>query len=347
MIARLSLPLLLALAAAPAAIAQTGTPATPAPPPLKPGPGGSFLPSDTPATDAPWLSLAQLRAKYADRQGKTADIGGVEVYYKDEGKGSAILLIHGSVSSLKTYDGLAADLARTYRVIRYDIPPQGLSGPVSNEALARLAPTDIPEQLLARLGVRKATIVGVSSGGTMAVQLAAKRPDLVERLILSNAPADQVRTGHQTLTPALQAAIDDYKRRGYQSRSYWEAFLDFYAGVPARYDAKFRDQIYDMNRRAPRANIVGLVAVVEDHEKAVAAMNAVKAPVLLIWGGADPLLPYAAMDALAGYLKNAEVSKIRLPDVGHYPPVEIPQRYAQMVRAYIEAAAPDDAKAKR
>lgn len=310
-------------------------------------PAGVPVSTVAPPADAPWLSLQQFRSKYADPKGKTATIGGVEVYYKDEGKGAAILLIHGSVSSLAGYDGLAAQLSRHYRVIRYDIPPQGLSGPVSTEALAALQPTDIPERLLAKLGVTKATVVGVSSGGTMAVQLAAKRPDLVRRLILSNAPADQVRPGGQTLTPALAAAIAEYKRLGYQSRAYWDAFLDFYAGNPARYDAVYHQQIYDMNRRAPRPNVIGMVAVVEDHAKAVAAMNAVRAPVLLIWGGADPLLPYAAMDTLAGYLTHAEVSKIRLPDVGHYPPVEVPERYAKLVTAYIEGAVPDDAKDKR
>lgn len=335
---RLALPLLVL---APA-LARAGPAA-----PVRAGPGGTLIPSATPSTTAPWLSLDQLRARYGDRAGQTTDIGGVEVYYKDEGRGPAILLIHGSASSLKTYDGLAGDLARSYRVIRYDIPPQGLSGPVSDEALAKLKPTDIPERLLAKLGVKTATVVGVSSGGTMAVQLAARRPDLVNRLILSNAPADQVRPDDRTLTPALRGAIEEYKRLGYQSEAYWQAFLDFYAGSPARYDAGYRRQIYDMNRRAPRANVVGLVAVVEDHEKAVAAMNAVRGPVLLIWGGADPLLPYSAMEVLAGYLRNAEVSKIRLPDVGHYPPMEIPHRYAQLVRAYIEAAVPDDAPAKR
>ncbi len=310
-------------------------------------PAGVPIPTVPPPADAPWLTLEALRAKYGDPKGRIATIGGVEVYYKDEGTGPAILLVHGSVSSLKTYDALAANLSKHYRVVRFDIPPQGLSGPVSNEALAALKPTDIPEKLLAKLGIVKVTVVGVSSGGTMAVQLAAKRPDLVERLIISNAPADQVRPDARTLTPALRAAIADYKVRGYQSQAYWDAFLDFYAGNPARYDAAYHRQIYDMNRRAPRPNMIGLVAVVEDHASAVAAMAAVKAPVLLIWGGADPLLPYAAMDALAGYLRNAQVSEIRLPDVGHYPPVEVPDRYARLVTAYIEAAVPNDAKNKR
>jgi pimeloyl-ACP methyl ester carboxylesterase len=300
------------------------------------------------AAAKPWLTLKQLRAKYGDHAGRIALIGGVEVYYKDEGQGPPLLLVHGSVSSLKTWDGLAAQLVKAgYRVIRFDIPPQGLSGPVPDEILKTLVPTDIPEQLLAKLGVKKVTVIGVSSGGTMGVQLAAKRPDLVERLIISNAPADPVTTDHQVMTPRLEAAIAEQKKLGYQSQFFWEAFLDFYAGVPARYDATFREQIYDMNRKAPQPNFIGLVAKVGDHEKAVAAMNAVTAPVLLIWGGADPLLPYSAMDKLAGYLTKAEVSKMMMPDVGHYPPVEIPDRYARIVVGYIEGAVPTDAKSKR
>lgn len=296
----------------------------------------------------PYLTLQALRTKYADpKKGRYANIGGVEVYYKDEGKGPVILLVHGSVSSLKTWDGLAAKLVKNYRVIRFDIPPQGLSGPVSAEALATLKATDIPEQLLAQLGVKKATVIGVSSGGTMGVQLAAKRPDLVERLIISNAPADPVTTGHQVLTPALEAAIAEQKKLGYQSMFFWNAFLDFYAGNPARFGAKFREQIYDMNRRKPEPNMIALVAQVANHQKAVEAMNAVTAPVLLIWGGSDPLLPYSAMDKLAGYLSKAEVSKVMMPDVGHYPPVEIPERYAKIVVGYIEGAVPADAKNKR
>lgn len=332
---RLCLSLLLACAAFPAAAQKRPNAAE-----------ALIVPTDIPGPK-PWLSLEALRAKYADRKGRIATIGGVEVYYKDEGKGPAILLIHGSASSLATYDGLADDLSKRYRVIRFDIPPQGLSGPVSSDAIARLVPTDIPEQLLGQLGVRKVTIVGVSSGGTMGVQLAAKRPDLVERLILSNAPADPVRTDHQVLTPELAAAITQMQALGYQSRSYWKAFLDYYAGVPARYDARYRERVYDMNRRTPSPMIVAFVAKVENHDAAVAAMAGVTAPVLLLWGMADPLLPPAAMEKLAGYLTHATVSKVLLPDVGHYPPNEIPHRYAKLVEAFIEAAVPDAAQTKR
>ncbi len=287
----------------------------------------------------PYLSRAELRAKYGDPRGRIATIGGVEVYYKDEGKGPAILLIHGSASSLRSWDGVASALLKKhYRVIRFDIPPQGQSGPVSNEALAKLQPTDIPEQLLGQLGVTKVTAVGVSSGGTMAAFLAAKRPDLVTRVVMSNSPSDPVEGAKLTYTPAFQAALDEQKKTGFQNLEWWNAYLDYFGGAPAHFSPAMRQQYYDINRKQPEPNYIALVAKVRDNAVTRETMAQVRQPVLLIWGTRDPLLPLAAADGLATYLKNAPISRMLLPDVGHYPPVEVPERFAALVAAYIEAA---------
>lgn len=290
----------------------------------------------------PWLTRADLRAKYGDKASRFTTIGGVEIHYKDEGRGPAILLVHGSISTLKTWDGVADNLKKNYRVIRYDIPPFGLSASVPDSVLSSLKAVDIPEQLLRELGVTKVTVVGVSSGGTMAVQLAAKRPDLVERVILSNAPSDPLPSAPSDpakLSPAYVAAQEEAKRLGYRTPSFWNAWFGRYSpnfrGSPA-----FLEQIYDMNRRNPEANISELVAKVADAKAAMAAMNGVKAPTLLLWGGADPMLTVESMDKLGSYLTQARVSKLVMPDVGHYPPLEVPQRYANLVRAYIENVVP-------
>lgn len=297
---------------------------------------------------APWcaqaagehISVEQLRAKYGDRNGKIALIGGVEVYYKDEGKGPAILMVHGSQSTLKTWDHVAAKLVKRYRVIRYDIPPQGLSGHVSAEAAKALQPTDVAETLLKQLGVNKITYVGVSSGGTLGVFLAAKRPDLVERLILSNTPADTVTTSHLPPSEEFDRAQREAKETGFQSQFFWNAFLSYFAGDPKRLDANIREQYYDVNRRTPEPNYLALVAKVADQAKAKEAMANVHAPTLLVWGARDPLLVPAAANALESYLTGTQVSKILLPDVGHYPPLEVPARFADIVSAYIEAVVP-------
>ena len=296
----------------------------------------------TNAADAakPYLTVEALRAKYGDRHGKIAHIGGVDVYYKDEGHGPAILMVHGSQSTLKTWDKVAPQLTPHYRVIRFDIPPQGLSGSVSDDAASHLVPTDIAEGLLKQLRLTHITYVGVSSGGTLGVFLAAKRPDLVERLILSNTPSDPVTTTHMKLTPAFEAAQREAKDTGFQTQNFWNTFLDYFSGDPKRLDQNIREQYYDVNRRGPEKHYLTLIAQVADHAKAVDAMSKVKAPTLLVWGAADPLLVPASADKLASYLTNAPVSKIMLPDVGHYPPLEVPERFAQIIAAYIEAVTP-------
>ena len=62
---------------------------------------------------------------------------------------------------------------------------------------------------------------------------------------------------------------------------------------------------------------------------------------VLLWGGADPLLPESAVNAIARYLSNAQISKVIMPDVGHYPPLEVPDRFAQLIAAYAEAGTPN------
>lgn len=286
------------------------------------------------------LTLQELRAKYADPVGKIAVVGGVEVYYKDEGKGPVILMVHGSQSTLKTWDYIAPRFTDRYRVIRYDVPAQGLSGTVTDEHMQRLQPVDIAEGLLAQLGVDKVTFVGVSSGGTLGVYLAAKRPEMVERLILSNAPADTVTTGHLPPSAEFQEQQRIAKETGLRNRNYWSAFLDYFSGDPSRLSADIREQYYDFNRRASEPHLIGLVAKVADQEKAKAAMKAVKAPTLLIWGAKDLLLPVPAGKALAGYLSGTDVSMMVMPDVGHYPPLESPERFAKILETYMEAATP-------
>lgn len=289
------------------------------------------------------LSLESLRQTYSDPDGRITEIGGVEVYYKDHGEGPAILMIHGSRSTLRTWDRIAPELVDRYRVIRYDLPPHGLSGSVSDEAAERLEPAGFTAGLLDHLDVDRVTCVGVSSGGTTCMYFAAAYPDRVNRLIMSNSPSDPVRTDHMTFTPEFAKALEEFRETGFESRHFINAFLDYYSGDPRRISVQTRREYYDFNRRVTEANSTALIGIVEDHQKARTAMAGVRAPALLIWGGRDALLIPAAAGTLAGYLENTQVSTVFMPDVGHYPPLESPVRFARIVAAYLEAATPNAA----
>lgn len=291
----------------------------------------------------PYLTLEQLRKIYADRHSRFFEVGGLSIHYKDEGPRAApvLLMVHGSESSLRTWDRITVLLKGRYRVIRLDLPSYGLSQGPTDAALRTLVPTDVPIALLDKLGVRKVTFVGVSSGGTMGMYLAARRPDLVVRLILSNTPSDPVDTSHLVLSKGLVAAMDRAKATGFRDRNFWDEFLGFFAGDATRISGQTRKEYYDFYRRVPEKNLVGLVARIGDGKQAAIEMAKIDKPVLLLWGGADPLLPPSAVAAITRYLKSAEISKVIMPDVGHYPPLEVPDRFAQLLAAYVEAGTPN------
>ncbi len=298
-----------------------------------------------PEVDAPpWLSLQALRELYRSPLDRVVDIEGVEVYYRDEGRGPAVLLIHGSQSTMRTYDELASRLRDRFRVVRYDVPPNGLSGPIPEAALGKLRPSDVPARLLAKLGIAKASVVGVSSGGTTGIFLAAEHPQLVERLVISCAPADPVDMSTLRKTPAMLEAerrhgdYMDYSRT--KPKAFWRTYVDFYSAEPGRISDAVVQQMYDFSRRTPERNTTALTGVVADQPKAIAAMNAVRQPVLLLWGAADPLLPPSAAHALARHLKNASLSMLMIPDASHYPPIEIPDRYAAILETYLTQVTP-------
>lgn len=295
------------------------------------------------ATAHPYLTVEQLRAKYRDPASRFMTIKGVEVHYKDEGpRGAPVLyMVHGSVSTLRTWDVITARLKARYRIIRFDIPGYGLSGRISDDVARSVQPVEIAEGLLDALHVKKVTFVGVSSGGTMGMYLAAKRPELVERLILSNTPSDPVDTSHLVMPKAfLDAQARAKANQGFQDRDFWEQYLSYFAGDAKRISKETRDQYYDFNRREPEKYPIALVARIGDGKQASVEMAKVKAPTFLIWGTGDPLLPEIAANHIARYLSNATISRVLMPDVGHYPPLEVGDRFAQLIAAYVEAGTP-------
>lgn len=292
----------------------------------------------------PRLTIAELRALYGDEQSRYVDIRGAEVHYKDEGSGPVLLMVHGSVSSTRTWDRITEILKPHYRIIRFDIPGYGLSGRVSDEAAANIQPVEIAEELIKLLGVTKLTFVGVSSGGTMGMYLAAKRPDLVERLIISNTPSDPVDTSHLVMPESFLSATAKSRKTGYSDMIFWNEYLTYFAGDPARISEQTRKEYYDFNRRTAEKHPIALVARIGDGVQAKIEMKKITAPTFLIWGGADALLPESAADAITGYLGSAQISRVIMPDVGHYPPLESPDRFAQLIAAYVEAGVVSDDK---
>ncbi|MFD8546871.1 alpha/beta fold hydrolase [Streptomyces sp. NPDC059649] len=114
------------------------------------------------------------------------DDGDIYVCQDGPREAPALLLIHGSASSTRSWDRFVPLLSGSHRVIRLDLLGHGRSGKPADRSYA------IPDQarragvVLDRLGVEHAVVVGHSSGGAVATALAEERPDLVTALVLIN-----------------------------------------------------------------------------------------------------------------------------------------------------------------
>ena len=88
-------------------------------------------------------SAAELEARYATAPSKFVEVDGLRIHYRDRGEGPAIILLHGSNSSLFTWEGWSQALAPTHRVVTLDLPGHGLTGPDPKE---RYSPAEMAEK---------------------------------------------------------------------------------------------------------------------------------------------------------------------------------------------------------
>jgi Predicted hydrolases or acyltransferases (alpha/beta hydrolase superfamily) len=107
----------------------------------------------------------ELRRRYTQSGSSFVKIMGADVHYVDEGSGDIIVMIHGFASSLHTWNRVADELKREHRVIRLDLPPFGVTGPLRSSSGA-IETMNLPtyrrfiDTFMQALGISRATVHG-------------------------------------------------------------------------------------------------------------------------------------------------------------------------------------------
>ncbi len=281
----------------------------------------------------PDRSRAELEATYLRAADDYRDVAGLRLHVRDEGPrdAPALVLIHGFGASLQTWDEWAADLATDHRVVRFDLPGHGLTGPdpTGDYSLDRTAA--VLGELLDTLGMERATLIGNSLGGLTAWMYAADHPDRVDRLVLI-APggfplAGQVYGQAAPVPPTFKTMRYILPESGIKA-----SFAPLY-GDPSKLDAATIRRYWDM-LRAPGVR-QALVDRLEDFvlEDPVPRLSRIEAPTLLMWGGRDIMVPPAHAAKFADALPNEEL--VTYPDIGHMPMEEDPARTLKDLRAFL------------
>jgi pimeloyl-ACP methyl ester carboxylesterase len=132
----------------------------------------------------------------------------LRMYYERYGSGRPIVFLHGGASTIQaSFAAQVAEFARDHTVIAPEQRGHGHTGDVPGPyRYADMA--DDTAELLDRLGIANADVVGWSDGGNIGLLLALRRPDLVRRLVISGA---NVLPGALAITPGMQAILRDYR----------------------------------------------------------------------------------------------------------------------------------------
>lgn len=268
------------------------------------------------------------------------DLHGDHVAYRDEGHGPVLLLIHGMAGSSETWRGVLPALAKNHRVIAPDLPGHGQSAkPRGDYSLGAFAAS--LRDLLRALDVEKATVVGQSLGGGVAMQFTYQHPEYCERLILigSGGLGPDVNWTLRLLSaPGAELVLPIIAPKpvldaGNKIRSWLSS-----AGVHSpRADEAWRSYSSLADRETRQAFLRTLRSVVDYRGQAVSAMNRLylnsAMPTLLIWGDSDKIIPvahgHAAHEAIPG--SRLEV----LPGIGHYPHAEAPGAVVEIIDDFL------------
>jgi pimeloyl-ACP methyl ester carboxylesterase len=130
-----------------------------------------------------------LARRYTDEDSAFVTVDGTPIHYREQGDpdGPTLLLVHGTYSSLHTWDGWVDELADDFRLVRLDMPGFGLTGPRSEGDHTLEGLIETVGAFCDTLGLSSVAVAGNSLGGAVAWRLSIDRPDLVSRVILIDA----------------------------------------------------------------------------------------------------------------------------------------------------------------
>ncbi|WP_084540026.1 alpha/beta fold hydrolase [Azorhizobium doebereinerae] len=255
--------------------------------------------------------------------GRFLTFGGVKLHYVEEGEGEALVLLHGNGASVEDFQasGLVGLAARRYHVIAFDRPGFGYSTRPAGTQWTPAMQATLFRAALARLGVRRAIVVGHSWGALVAATMALQDPNLVAGLVLVSGyyypdPRLDVRLANALALPGVNAAVS-YTLTPALSRLAWPLVMDTVFG-PEPVPPKFAGFSKEMALRpwqleAATQEVAMLTSATEAN---AARYGELAMPIAIVVGTGDRLIdPQSQSVRLHGQLPRSSLHLI--PQGGH------------------------------
>lgn len=280
------------------------------------------------------VPLDTLKDKYSISDDEFVRVKGIDIHYKDEGKGPVLILFHGICSSLYTWDGWVDELKSSYRIIRMDLPGWGLTGP-AEFSMNLDEMIEVIDAFVETLEISSFHLAGNSLGGYFAWNYALRHPGKVTKMILLDPVC-------YPQTPPWFIRIAKYPYLTYLSRFMMPKWMismnvDAVYGDPSRIDEETYDLYFDLSlREGNKGSYMDAFRYMAEqslNESLSHGVSEIKTPVLLMYGEKDkwvsPSQQYLWKKDLPG------LTCIVYDGAGHVPMEEIPVRTARDADAFL------------
>jgi 3-oxoadipate enol-lactonase len=271
------------------------------------------------------LALSVALAGGAARA-EMAEVDGSQIYYEACGKGAqAIVLIHDGVVNSASFDEMWPQLCRDFRVVRYDRRGYGRSP----AAKAPYSPQEDLAAVMRAAGLDRASLVGFSFGGGLAVSYAIQHPEHVDRLILSGAALNGFKVSKnftsritQVMLPMMIGNMDAVIANA--SKETW---------IMAPGNEAARAKITALIKANPQDLRHQMKDPIRDWPSDLPRMGELKVPTLILVGDHDIADNQAQSGAAQVLIPGSR--RIVVEGAGHLMQLEHPKEVAELIADFV------------
>jgi pimeloyl-ACP methyl ester carboxylesterase len=258
-------------------------------------------------------------------------VDGLSLRYLRRGEGPPVVLLHGLASSIYTWKDVLPVLAAHHDVVAVDLPGFGGSavpdGPSGEEAMRSVL------GLMDRLGIPRASFVGNSLGGAVAISIAARAPERVDRLVLIDAAGYNFARADRPFVLRLAAGLpgalaEVLPLRPLVTLSLRQVFHDDRLVTPDR----VAEYVAPLRRPGATAAVRAMLRTT-DTMGFPGIVRSVRAPTLILWGRYDAWIPVRDAARFAADIPGARVALLQ---AGHMPQEERPAETAALLEDFLK-----------
>jgi len=271
------------------------------------------------------LFLLRLSRRLFGLREEVVELDGARIVYSDGGRGEPLVLLHGLGASRSTFDMVAAQLVRRYRVLIPDLPGFGESGPAPDDDYGIDAQVEWVERFVEHHGLKTFHLGGNSMGGWIAAAYAAKHPERVQSLWLLAAAG----TGEMLETEAVKVRQEEGRYLLLaRTIAEFDAVMEriFYRAPPLPLALRWAGSRLSASKFDLHSRIFDQLLERGEDYRLEPHLPQITAPTLLVWGDHDTVVPLSVMERFAALVPKAE--PVVMKEVGHVPQMEAPKQVA-------------------